>query len=205
MDKTNRNPTDPAPESVAGPPADEPRPQSAPQPAQPTPPPDASDELNHDIVQLRAQLDEAKERALRFQAELDNYRKRVQRQMDEERRFASLPLIHDVLPVLDNVNRAIEAAETTADPARLLEGFKMVARQIHGVLQRHHCTEIPALNQPFDPHLHEAITQQPCADVPANTVLCVVLPGYRLHDRVVRPSQVIVSTPVQAEAQSPGE
>lgn len=179
--------------------ADSPPPADA-QAAAPAEP--AADDLNHDIDQLRAQLDAAKDRALRFQAELDNYRKRVSRQMDEERRYAQVPLIGDLLPVLDNVGRAIEAAEKSADAASLLEGFRMVARQLETVLQRHHCTQIEALRQPFDPHLHEAILQQPSAEVPANTVLQVTQTGYRVYDRVVRPSQVIVST-VPPEANSP--
>lgn len=203
----------------------EPRPSDAPKPTRPesdaeersaadSPPPadaqaaapagPAADDLNHDIDQLRAQLDSAKDRALRFQAELDNYRKRVSRQMDEERRYAQVPLIGDLLPVLDNVARAIEAAEKSADAASLLEGFRMVGRQLETVLQRHHCTKIEALRQPFDPHWHEAILQQPSAEVAANTVLHVTQTGYRVYDRVVRPSQVIVSTtPPEARAEEP--
>jgi len=204
--KSNRNPTDPAPDSQSGQPAGELRPELTPQQPQAAPPEGAEDELNHDIAQLRAQLDEAKERALRFQAELDNYRKRVSRQMEEERRYASLPVIRDMLPVLDNVNRAVDAAQNAADAAKLLEGFRMVARQLQGVLERHHCTEIAALHQPFDPHLHEAITQQPSGDFPPNTVLCVLQPGFQVRDRVVRPSQVIVSAPAapaEAGAETP--
>lgn len=159
--------------------------------AAPTEP--ADDQLNHDIEQLRAELDLAKDRALRFQAELDNYRKRVSRQMDEERRYAQVPLIRDLLPVLDNVARAVEAAEKTADAASLLEGFRLVAKQLQGVLERHHCTPIEALHERFDPHLHEAILQQPSSEFPPNTVLDVVQAGYRVHDRVVRPAQVIVA------------
>ena len=196
-----------------------PRPSDAPKPTRPesdageqlaadsqaaAPAGPAADDLNLDVDQLRAQLDAAKDRALRFQAELDNYRKRVSRQMDEERRYAQEPLIGDLLPVLDNVGRAIEAAEKSADAPSLLEGFRMVARQLETVLQRHHCTKIEALRQPFDPHWHEAILQQPSVEVPANTVLHVTQTGYRVYDRVVRPSQVIVSTtPPDAKSEEP--
>jgi len=169
-------------------------------PAAPSEP--AADDLNRDIDQLRVQLEAAKDRALRFQAELDNYRKRVSRQMDEERRYAQVPLLGDLLPVLDNVGRAIEAAEKAADAASLLEGFKLVARQLESVLERHHCTKIDALRQPFDPHWHEAILQQPSGEVPPNTVLHVTQTGYRVYDRVVRPAQVIVSAaPPEANPQ----
>jgi molecular chaperone GrpE len=105
----------------------------------------------------------------------------------------------DLLPVLDNVGRAIEAAEKHPDAAGLLEGFKMVARQLADALARHNCTPIPALHEPFDPHRHQAILQQPSAEYPAGTVLAVAQPGYQLHDRVLRPTQVIVS------ADAPGE
>ena len=143
---------------------------------------------------LRAELDEAKSNLLRSRAELENYRKRAAREMQDQRRYANLPLMRDLLPVLDNMNRAIEAAEQTHDASSLLEGVKMVARQLEDVLQQHYCVRIEALNEPFDPHLHEAISQQPSDDHPANTVLIVTQTGFQLHDRVVRPSQVIVSS-----------
>jgi molecular chaperone GrpE len=145
------------------------------------------------LESLRAELEEAKDRALRMQAELENYRKRAARELQEERRYAGLPLIRDLLPVLDNMNRAVEAAEKSHDPAGLLEGLKMVAGQLEEVFQRHHCNQIEALHEPFNPHLHEAISQQPSDDHPAGTVMLVTRSGFQLHDRVVRPSQVIVS------------
>jgi molecular chaperone GrpE len=102
-------------------------------------------------------------------------------------------LIRELLPVLDNVERAIRAAEKSADGSGLLDGVKLVAQQLQGVLGRHHCVKIEALGAPFDPHLHHAILQRPSDEHPANTVITVTQDGYQLHDRVVRPSQVIVS------------
>jgi len=148
------------------------------------------------IERLHEELAQAQDRALRTQAELENYRKRVARQMEEERRYANIPLIRDLLPVWDSVGRAIEAAENAPETASLLEGFKMVAGQLESVLQQHHCQTIDALGEPFDPNLHQAIYQQPSAEHPAGTVLEVTQTGFRLHDRVVRPSQVIVSAAV---------
>jgi molecular chaperone GrpE len=155
------------------------------------------------IESLRAELAAAKDRALRCQAELENYRKRAQREIEEERRYANLPLLRDLLPVLDNVHRAIEAAGKTPDASGLLEGFRLVAQQLEGVLARHHCVPIEALHAPFDPHRHDAILQQPSAEHPANTVLLVTQTGFQLHDRVVRPSQVIVSAPATEPESSP--
>ena len=143
---------------------------------------------------LHTELQEAKDRALRLHAELENYRKRAAREMQEERRYANLPLMRELLPVLDNMDRAIEAAEKTHDTAGLLEGVKMVAQQLVEVLQRHNCVRIQALNEPFDPHLHDAISQQASDEHPAGTVVLETQTGFQLHQRVVRPSQVIVST-----------
>jgi molecular chaperone GrpE len=154
----------------------------------------AEGSANEEIVKLRADLAAAQNLQLRALAELDNYRKRAAREMLEQQRFAQLPLMRDVLPVLDNVQRAIDAAEKTQDAAALLAGFKLVAQQLQDALKRHHCTAIPAQCAPFDPHVHEALLQQPSAEVPASHVLQDVRSGYRLFDRIVRPSQVIVST-----------
>jgi molecular chaperone GrpE len=151
----------------------------------------------NEVVRLRAELEEAKDRAMRGWAELENYRKRANRQIEEERRYAAVPLIRDLLPVLDNVNRAVEAADKSHDTASLLEGIKMVVQQLGGVLERHHCTPIASLGKPFDPNYHEAILRQPAADVAPNTVIQEVQPGFQLFDRVVRPSQVIVSSAVE--------
>jgi molecular chaperone GrpE len=147
-----------------------------------------------ELALLRAELEEAKDRGLRSRAELENYKKRATRQIEEERRYANLPLMRDLLPVLDNVGRAIESAEKNQDAAGLLDGVKMVARQFHDVFRRHDCREIEALDKPFDPHLHQAVSQQPSDECPPNTVVNVLHSGFQLHDRVVRPSQVIVST-----------
>ena len=113
---------------------------------------------------LQAQLDEAQDRYLRLQAEVENVRKRLHRTVEEERRYASLPLMRDLLPVLDNLQRAIQAAEQHENATALLDGVKLVASQLEGVLQRHHCVPIKAQDVPFDPHLHEAIAQQPHAE-----------------------------------------
>ncbi len=146
-----------------------------------------------EVQQLTAQLADARDKMLRAQAELDNYRKRARRELEDERRYAEIYLLRDLLPVIDNVSRAIDAAEKQAEAASLLEGFKLTRQQLTGVLDRHQCKEIAAQGEPFDPALHEALMQQPSADLPDGSVLGVLQPGYQLHDRVVRPAQVIVS------------
>lgn len=150
-------------------------------------------ELDETAAKLRDELGEARNRELRCQAELDNFRKRAAREYQDGLRYANLPLLQDILPVIDNIDRAIEAAEKNADADSLLEGFKLVRQQLEDVLKRHKCERIEALETAFDPNLHHAVMQQPSADHPPNTVLIVTQNGYKLHDRVVRPSQVIVS------------
>jgi molecular chaperone GrpE len=153
-----------------------------------------------DTEKLRAELEQSKDRALRLQAELDNYRKRASRELEDRLRYADMGILRDLLPVLDNIQRAIESAEKSPDPAGLLEGFKMVGGQLASVLECHQCKKIEALHMPFDPNLHHAISQTPSEEYPANTIVLIAQEGYQLHDRVVRPSQVIVSvSPPQTE------
>jgi molecular chaperone GrpE len=149
---------------------------------------------NETTGKLKADLAAAQDREIRCHAELDNYRKRAARELEEKLRYANMSLLRDLVPVLDNVERAIQAAGQNADAAALLDGFKMVEQQLQDVLKRHHCKRIEALHAPFDPHVHHAVMQQPSDEHPANTVLMVTQNGYQLHDRIVRPSQVIVST-----------
>lgn len=147
-----------------------------------------------EIEQLRAELEEAKDRALRVGAELDNFRKRAARQMEEERRYANIHLMRDLLPAIDNIDRAIEAAEKSDDAAGLLEGFRMVGQMLGDTLKRYYCQPIDPLHDPFDPAWHQAISQMPSEEYEANTVIVVTQTGFQLHDRVVRPAQVIVSS-----------
>lgn len=146
------------------------------------------------IAQLESDLKEANERILRAQAELENYRKRVQREMAEERKFALIPLVRDLLPVVDNLERAIEAAQQTPDAAGLLEGVKMVATQLTAALGQHQCVRIDGVGAQFDPNVHQAIGQEASDQHAAGVVSREFQAGYKLHDRVIRPSQVYVST-----------
>ncbi len=148
-----------------------------------------------DIVTLQTELNETRERVLRLQAELENYRKRAQRTLEEERRYACLPLMRDLLPVVDNLQRGIDAAQQSDDATGLLEGVEMVVGQLSTILKQHHCEAIPAEGERFDPHLHEAIAQFPSDEHEPGDVTQVTQVGYQLHDRVVRPSQVIIAAP----------
>jgi molecular chaperone GrpE len=141
-----------------------------------------------------AELAAANDRLLRLQAEMQNLRNRTSREIADERRYAALPILRDLLPVLDNINRAIEAAEKAGEVENLLEGFRLVRQQLVTILSSHGAEPIDALGQPFDPNFHQAILHQPSNDAAADTVTMVTQQGYKLHDRVVRPTQVIVSS-----------
>ncbi len=145
-------------------------------------------------TELQAKIDDLQNRLLRGQAEMENFRRRTYREQDDARKFESLRLVRDILPGLDGLNRAIGSAEQTGDLKNMLEGIRMVANQFKEILKAHSAEPIDALGKPFDPNLHEALTQIPSADVEPMTVLQVVEMGYRMHDRVVRPARVIVSS-----------
>ena len=144
-------------------------------------------------LELQSKINELQDRMIRMQADNENYRRRIQREQDDARKFESLGLLRDLLPGLDGLNRAVSSAEQTGDMQTLLDGIRMVAQQFRDILKAHSAEPIDALGKPFDPNLHEALTQIPSAEHEPMTVLQVVEMGYRLHDRVVRPARVIVS------------
>ncbi|MCA9064065.1 MAG: nucleotide exchange factor GrpE [Planctomycetaceae bacterium] len=146
-----------------------------------------------DAAQLQAKINDLNDRLLRNQAELENFRRRTYREAEDARKFESLRLIRDLLPGIDNLERAVTSAEQTGDLQNLLQGIKMVLQQFRDILRTHNAEPIEAQGKPFDPNLHEALTQVPSADVDPMTVMQVVETGFRMHDRVVRPARVIVS------------
>jgi molecular chaperone GrpE len=154
------------------------------------PPPESVSELE----QLRLELEEAKNRGLRALADLENYRVRINRQMAEERKYASIDFMKELLPILDNIGRALESAAASHSLESMVEGVQMVHQQFLEVLKKHHCEKIEAKFQPFDPHFHASVAQFPSEEHPANTVIEEVQAGFRLFDRVVRPSQVVLSS-----------
>ena len=144
---------------------------------------------------LESDLHQANDRTLRALAELENYRKRVARELDDMRKYANVDLIRDMLPVWDNMGRAIEAVEKTHDAQSLIDGVRMMHEQFIRILKQHHCERIEALGQPFDPNIHEAISQMPDAGQSPGTVLYESQIGFKLYDRVVRPTQVVIVAP----------
>jgi molecular chaperone GrpE len=162
--------------------------------------PAAADGLNDDategvdVARLQEELQETKDQLLRTAADFDNYRQRTRRELDEQRQYAAMPVMRDLLPVTDNLYRAVESAEQSADFENLVQGVRMVLTQFQQVLNEHGLSEIEGVDETFDPHVHEATAQQPSDEHAAGTVAQVVQSGYRLHDRVVRPAKVVVSS-----------
>lgn len=179
---------------------DQNRPANEPRPADGDDPPRARDgrdvaagNAQEQLEAARAERDENKDKWLRAEAELDNVRKRLRKEMEDVLRFQALGVARDLLPGLDNLERAIVAGETAGSVDDLLQGIRMVAQQFRDVFARHGIEPIDAVGEPFDPNLHEALQQVPTAEHPPMTVIQDVETGYKLHDRVVRPSKVIVA------------
>jgi len=153
-----------------------------------------ADDASEDIESLRAERDQALDQAIRAHAALDNYRKRVARELEQAARYQMLPLIRDLLPALDNLSRTIQAAGQTTNVDDLVKGAEMILAHFNQVLASHSTKPIEAVGQPFDPNLHEAIQQMPSEEHPPGTVIQDVELGYMLHDRVIRPTKVIVAS-----------
>jgi molecular chaperone GrpE len=151
-----------------------------------------------DLNALRARAherDEFLDLLQRARADFANYQKRNQKEREQERRYQYGPLVHDLLPALDNLERATAAAKQANEKGPLVQGVAMVQSQILDILKRHGIVPIEAQGQQFDPNLHQAVMQQPAAEgQAANTVVQVLEKGFMIHDRVLRPAKVIVSS-----------
>jgi molecular chaperone GrpE len=160
-------------------------------------------ESDADVRKKAAERDEYLNLLQRSRAEFANYQKRVQKEVEATRRFASQPVVTDLLGGLDNLERALAAADATTNPHSLLDGVRMVHQQLVDALSRHGVRAIEAVGKPFDPEFHEALLEQSAPDKPARTVLQELQKGYCLHDRVIRPAKVVVSKADGAAANPP--
>jgi len=154
-----------------------------------------------------AEFEEQKEQNLRVQAEWENFRRRSLKEKQDSLKFGHQNLVKDLLSAVDNLERALEhgAQNVGAEAKGILDGVELVHREILGAFAKHGVSEIEAEGKAFDPAVHEAMGQVPSAEVPANTILQVLQKGYVIHDRMLRPSRVIVSrAPTSAEAGSGG-
>jgi len=127
-------------------------------------------------------------------AEFENYQKRVLRDHAAEKKFAHYSFASDILPALDNLDRALAAAKQAGDNSSMTQGVTMVMSQILDIFKRHGIQQIQAENTPFDPNLHKAVMQVPSKDLAPSTVVHVLENGYMMHDRVLRPASVSISS-----------
>jgi len=144
------------------------------------------------VEELRREVEEKQDRLLRALAETENVRRRAQRERDDYVRFANESLLRDLIPVLDNLDRALEAARSGGDAKGVVAGVELIHRELLKVLERAGVTRYSALGQPFDPTRHEAIASVVSADAAPGTVLRE-LPGYLLNNRVLRAALVSVA------------
>ncbi|MDF1580485.1 MAG: nucleotide exchange factor GrpE [Desulfuromonadales bacterium] len=159
------------------------------EPAENTPP-----TLEEQLAASRSEAEENRDQYLRACAELENFRKRAQREKEDICRFANEKILREMLPVIDNLGRAIEHADgEAADSKGLIEGIQLTLDQFAKVLDQFGVKEIAALGAPFDPAFHEAMGQIESAEHPVNSVAQVFQKGYLLNERLLRPALVMVA------------
>ena len=149
-------------------------------------------EARLEAAELRAKQNY--DRLLRITAEFENYKKRMEREMNEFRKFANESLVKDILPTVDNLQRALETHlgnQENTDGMR--EGVEMTLKGLLGSLEKHGVAPIEALEKPFDPNFHHAVMQEESDKYPENTVSQELQKGYMIRDRLLRPSMVVVS------------
>lgn len=147
------------------------------------------------LDQVTAEVEEYRNRALRAQADFDNYRKRMTREREETRKFASAGLVESLLPVIDNMALGLNAARQHHPEAQsILEGFEMVLNQLKGVLREHGVEELNPVGKVFDPNFHESVANQPSDEIEEGYVIQVHRIGYALNGRLIRPAVVVISS-----------
>jgi len=163
----------------------------------------ASDEANidRDLTDLEAALAEAEREAaeqreamLRMHAEMENLRKRLIRDLEKSRKRALEDIMNDLLPVRDSLEKGLQAAEEDASIESLREGKALIMRMLGKVMTDHGLEEIDPVGETFNPELHEAMSMIPSPEHGENVVIDVIQKGYRLHDRLIRPARVVVSS-----------
>ncbi|MCS5696211.1 nucleotide exchange factor GrpE [Desulfofundulus thermocisternus] len=154
-------------------------------------------ELERRLAEQTALAQDYFQRLARMQADFENYRRRMNREREEWFKYASQSLVAELLPVVDNFERALAAKEE--DPAQVVAGVEMIYRQLMDVLTREGLSPVPAVNEPFDPARHEAIMQEETDSYPDNTVIEELRRGYYFKDRLLRPALVKVARAVSKQ------
>lgn len=150
-------------------------------------------EDNGQLVKLTAEIEEYKERLLRAQADFDNFRRRTQKEKEDLAKYASSVLITELLPVIDNFERALSSGADSADVSSYAKGVEMIFRQLEGVLKAEGLERMEAVGQPFNPEFHQAVMQVDSDEYEEGIVVEELQKGYQLKDKVIRPAMVKVS------------
>jgi molecular chaperone GrpE len=164
-----------------------------------SPAPDASPgEVDPRVIELEAEVAKLKDQVLRALAEAENTRRRTQRELEENSKYAVSNLARDMLPMADNLRRALDGipAEVRAGDEKLNQfaaGIELVERELLATLERYQIKRVDPLGQPFDHNLHQAVMQVEAADKPAGTVVQVLQSGFTIHGRLLRPAMVVVA------------
>lgn len=153
---------------------------------------DETSELERKLEELEVEKDKLYDRLLRIQAEYDNYKKRTLKEREADRKYKSQDLIEELLPALDNFERALQVEKTEAT-ASIIEGITMVYNQIKEALASQGAEEIASVGEEFDPNIHHAVMQIEDESQPSNIVIEELQKGYKLKDRVIRPAMVKVN------------
>jgi molecular chaperone GrpE len=150
-------------------------------------------DLQFSLGEAERELAEHREAMLRMQAEMENLRKRLIRDLERSRRLALERFMTDLLPVMDSLERGLQAGTDSATVQSLLEGKGLILKMLSKALQEHGLEEVDPLGDVFDPESHEAMTMQPSEEYEENVVMEVLQKGFRLHERLLRPAMVVVS------------
>ncbi len=151
------------------------------------------EESEETLVKKNEEIKQLQDRVLRMAAEMDNTRKRLERERSDGISYANESLIRELLPVMDNLERAVQHGEKGPSCQGLLEGVKMTLKNMGDVLAKFGCASFESMGKPFDPKYHEAVMQQESAEHPEKTVIQELQKGYTLRERLVRPAMVVVS------------
>ncbi len=150
--------------------------------------------LQAQLATLAAAFESAKEQSLRSQAEAQNTRRRAEQDVEKAHKFGQEKIVNDLLPVVDNLERALATIDTTNELfTAIAEGIELTHKSFIDALARHQVIVVNPHGEPFDPNLHQAVSAVPNPDVEPNTVINVFQKGYTLHGRLVRPAMVVVS------------
>jgi len=154
---------------------------------------ESPEDSESELARVEEELARHREAMLRMQAEMDNLRKRLMRDLERSRKLALERVMKDLLQVWDSLERGLEAGGESLTVEAIKEGQDLTLKMLEKVLQDHDLVVIDPMGKPFNPEFHEAMTVLPSADVEENTVIEVLQKGFRLHDRLIRPARVVVS------------